>query len=856
MKSDFNVDINLMQLTEVLQDKEPYAALVVSTTGLDNNNCDKHSPTRVQVVQFEFDADMQAYSPSITFNRLVAADIEAVDAAIASAESGGYDAFASACIDPVSYKNQVLDPDLAKGVPEDQRVYTQEEFKKSFDYVMQGLQRDNTTIIANGYEHSQKYLDKIGCGEMLRQMDKQDKVIDQPHLGGEYLHSIGRDDLTKAGTGTLENVRNALTPVPPAVEKRFATPDVLKDFKELSKEDFLDAHKNISEQAYKMKVRDDEFRAAKATAPERIDVINQMITSYGREHNLLESAHIQRMRQNEAQRFGAASERGRQKYQNSSVEAKIKTQIEMGNIDRDAVLEGNSEYQRLMEAMHGDHGNKGVVFVHIATSGLNNPQGNETGLPMQFAARAIAINPDGEGFILDKEHSRAFKFFMELPPETVLKAEEQAKQKGGFDVFKDAGVSPDEVREGGKGMKEATFVNYVDTFFKQYADYDIVVLGGGKGNEDKAFFQKALQSICNLDVINKDTIDFTSATVAYSLLTTEGEIPDNAIFKDNTTTGFGIRQVGNAIGVEVKDTTTKLLAATIATDKLYTQYLELNPEISASKEEVKTEPERAEQNAPTDARETVDDFVEVDEPVTPVQENNEEPDFADEDEGYDNTYTENDEEADREAFEDSLAADDVEEDAPATPTPVQETKKQPEAPAPAEVQRPARPERPERRQVQEVTERPKRVEPAPAPKADVNNDMIASLLATITQQNETIARQNEVILEQSKTIASQDEKLFKAFELVLNQQKEQNAIVKAALINQARTAPKDKVIPLAPLKGSTLDKLEQIKDNIDKICEDVPDKVREHLRDANSSITEGQVELETPEKESEPRPVA
>lgn len=847
MKSDFHVDKNLMQLSELLTDKEPYAALVVSTTGLDNKECEKHSPTRVQVVQYEFDDEIKQYAPSITFDKICAADIEAVDAAIAVAQGGGYDVFASAEIDPVSYRNQVLDPDLSKGVPEDQRVYSKEDFANAFNYVMQGLQHDNTTIIANGYEHSIKYLDKIGCADRLQQMYDADKVIDQPHLGGEYLKSLGRDDLVKGGSATLENVRNAVTPVPPAV-KKFDPAEIAKDFKELSKEDFLDAHKNISEQAYKMKVRDDEMRSAKATAHERIGIINSMITTYGRDNHLLEDKHMENMRKNEAQRSGAASERGRQKYQNNSIANKIATQIEMGNIDKDAILEGNSEYNRLMSALHGDNGNKGVLFVHIATSGLNNPQGNETGLPMQFVARAVEIDPNGKGLILDAEHAKGVKFLMKLPPETVLKAEEQAKQRGGFDVFKDAGISSDEFKNNGnrRTLSEAAFISNVKKVFDMFEDYSIVALGGAK-NEEKAFFQKALESICNLDVINKDTINFTQAVTAYSLLTVEGEIPDNAIFKDNPTTGFGIRQVAEAFGTELNGTSDKLVTVIKASSVLYDQYLELNPEIQKAKEETK---------APV--QETLDDFKEVDEPDQPVQEISDtegEPEFADEDEGYDNTYTEEDEEADREKFEDSLI--EPEDDAPA---PISIVKDEPKAEKQPEPEK--RPERVERKPVQQAEERPKRVEPeAPAPvKSEIlGSEQLAALIEanrTIQKQNEMILRQNEVILRQSEIISNQDER----FADMLIQQ---NELLKAVLLDRSSPAPakeqkqeRPKVVPITPIQGDTIDKLEQIKDNIDKICEEVPESVKNHLRDANSSISEGQVELETPKKDVEPRPVA
>lgn len=848
MKSDFHVDKNLMQLEEVLSAKDPYAILVVSTTGLDNKDCDKHSPTRVQLVQYEFDDELKQYGQSITFNKLVAADIEAVNYAIETAKNGGYDTFASAEIDPVSYKNQVENPDLGKngGIPADQKVFTQEEFKQAFEYAMQGLMHENTTIIANGYEHSQKYLAKIGCGEQLQQMQEKGKVIDQPHLGGEFLNRHGRDDLTKAGTATLENVRNFIAPVSPII-KQFEQADIAKDFSTMSKKDFLEAH-NISEHAYDMKVSDNERRNAKATAPERKDVINGMITTIGREKELLESERMSRMRQNESQRFGMASERGKKKYQNASVSQKLNTQIEMGLIDRDAVLDGDSEYHRLMSAIHGDNGNKGVIFVHVATSGFNNPMGNKTGMPMQIVVRAIEIDPNGKGMIISPETAKGVKATMKLPPEVVLKAEEEIKN-GGFDVFKDAGIAIDDMKNGVNTIGEARFVKAVEDIFQKYSpdEYAIIALNGGKDDE-KAFFQKALESICTFDVINAPVIDFTKATSAYSLLTVEGEIPDNKIFGDAPTKGLGIRDVATAIGRDLSDgTSSKILTMAQASDVLYQQYLELNPELLNQKEEVKeTSEEKAEKETSPAPSETLDDFTEVD-----TENPDAEAEFADEDESYDNTYVEDDIDADREAFEDSLIESEIPEAPVADKKPEQTPPEKKEEKA-EEAQEPVR-RHPERRKLHEESERPRRI--APAPEAPKENSDMASLVAALIQQNTILVQQNTqqnaIIAKQSEIIAGHEKSLCDIIQ-------QQNDLLKSIVADRPHAHVKEtqKVVPLKPLEGSVIDKLEQIKDRLNEISDEVSDKVKECLKDANASISEGQAELEEPQKAIDPRPVA
>lgn len=851
MKSDFSID--MIQLEEALTKKEPYAALVVSTTGLDRGNMVRQCATRVQLVQFEYDDELKQYDRSVTFNKLVAADLPMVNAAIATAENGGYDVFASAGIDPVSYKAQIENPDLFKkgGIPADQKVLTQAEFKQAFDYTMQGMERDNTTIIANGTDFAIKYLDKLGCADKLRAMQEQGKVIDQPHLGAEYLHKHGRDDLLSYGTAKLEAVRNFLTPPSNAV-KQFDKPELAGDFKSMSKEDFLKVHK-VSERAYDLKVKDVAFRETKATAMERVDIINQFITAVGREKEMLEPERMTRVRESEKHRYDAASERGKQKYRNASVEAKLNTLKEMGKLDTDAVDKGDSEYHKLMEAVHGDKGNKGIAFVHIATSGLDNPKGNATGLPMQLVLHVFDINKDGSG--LDGSTHKGKKITMKLPPEVVLKAEEEIKN-GGFDVFKDAGVDINEMKNGSKNLvSENVFVQTIDNLFKQFdpKEYPIVALSAD--SEGKAFFQKSLESICTFDVINAPVIDFTKATAEYTyLMSKDGE--KNALFGDNNVKNLGIRDVAQCLDIDISTGTSGKVSAMIqAVAELYQQNLELHPDlINKGKEEVKEESvketkAKTEKPAPEPAvkesAESLDDFVEVDEPDA-------EPEFADEDEGYEDTFIEEEDDPEREAFEAALANDE-EPSAPAPEEKKPEPKPEQSSPAPEKKQEEKK-EQPERRH----PERPKRaVAPAPeapAPSGDMNS-IIAALIQQNTRQSELIAQQSQIIAQQSEVIAKNDERLFTLLQ-------QQNDLIKSAFLQQDRSpAPtpvrrQSRVIPMKSLEGTPNEKLEQIKDNINSICEDVPDKVKNCLKDANASISEGQAELDKPEKVSEERNIS
>lgn len=121
MKGKFYAPAELMQLDETLKEHQPYAALVVSTTGLDNSEFSEHSPTRVCMKQYEWDEPTKFYRESINFDKMVQAPQEAVLAALKEAEKeNGYDVFKNGGIDKEAY---------VKG----EGVLSVDDFKKEFD---------------------------------------------------------------------------------------------------------------------------------------------------------------------------------------------------------------------------------------------------------------------------------------------------------------------------------------------------------------------------------------------------------------------------------------------------------------------------------------------------------------------------------------------------------------------------------------------------------------------------------------------------------------------------------------------------------------------------------------------------
>lgn len=850
MKSDFHVNKNLMQLNEVLSEHEPYAVLVVSTTGMDNKDCDKHSPTRVQLVQFEFDSELKQYTESISFNKLVAADIEAVNAAIANKEAGAYDAFGNAEIDADSYKAQVEDLSLAAKTPEDQRVLSQEKFKKVFEYAMTAIQHDGTTLLVNGFEHSRKYLAKIGCADQLTEIARAGNTIDQPALNAEYLSSHG---ITDKKSVPLEMIRNAFMPEP-------NIPTILdENGKEVPAEP--------------------DPREAKATASERVQIINQLVTAYGREQGILENEHLAYLRERTEKQRQAASERAKRRYDNSPIQRKVATQVEMNLIDRDAVLDGDSQYQKLMDALSGESGKKGVAFVHIATSGMQNPRGSETGLPMQLFVRVVPVDEEGKG--LDASKSSGFNFYMNVPKSVVLQAEKQAKA-GKFDVFKDAGIDPEQYKSGvitmpnGKQSKvysEAEFTKIVSTLFSpEKVDpekYAIIALGG-KG--EQAFFQKALASICTDSIVNAPTIDAVQAIAEYALLTVEGRIEENVLFDSKTDVkGFGIRDVAEALGKELNGTGDKVNALFMAVSAMYNQYLELTKEDRQQEEEAEKKPVKAEEKA--------DDFLEVDEIEVPMAEGFaeetsegvpdegvpeaeesefEEFDFADED-GFDGeTYSEEPQEEQpteldaREQFE----FDGIEEFFTAAEGGSKKNKE--EENREAESDNKVIPLRPTRKKDDAPAERPSRRMPEPKPTLEQVSSDVQALYAIIAKQSEQIAQQSATIQRLSEITAQQAEQANTRMFGVLQQQNELMKTVVMQSFQQAqhRPTPSRMKAEQKKFEGDVMERLEQIKDAISDICGEVPQKVSEYLHEANASISDGQQELESPKKTAEPKPVA
>lgn len=189
MKSNFYAAPNLMMLEETLKKHEPYAVINVSTTGLDNSEFDKHSPTRVCVQEYVWDDKTKKYEEGLAFDKMVKCGDEALQKAL---EPNAYDVFENGGIDREAY---------IKG----ENVLEQAEFAKAYSDFMESLKKE-TMLIANGASFAKHYLDKIECGDSLQDKIDNYKLLDQTHLTKEYFT---KNNVSSAKT-TLEAMRDYL----------------------------------------------------------------------------------------------------------------------------------------------------------------------------------------------------------------------------------------------------------------------------------------------------------------------------------------------------------------------------------------------------------------------------------------------------------------------------------------------------------------------------------------------------------------------------------------------------------------------------------------------------------------------
>lgn len=852
MKGKFFAPTNLMQLKETLEAHKPYAALVVSTTGLDNASFSEHAPTRICLSQFEYDGEINQYKETVTFDKLVQAPQAAIDEAIKNATS--YDVFVNGGIDKEAY---------LKG----ENVLSAESFKEEFKTLMTALKQDNTTLILNGgLRHCEHYMEKIDCADDIREIAEAGKALDQTRLTQEYFQE---SDIS--GNATLENLRNSMLHSP---TNSFANDkEKMTDFIKLSKDEFLKTYPYVSEKSYNLTAKDKANRENKIIGGDnRIKVISNFITKYGRDEKVLEPEWEAYQRESAAAYVTGLSEKGKKNYKENNFSGKFSTLIASGKLNPDDIMQGESEFQKLMDTASGKNGKKGIVVIHAATTGFEAGSiPRSTGFPIQFVAVAYE-SKDGK---LDISRNKGCSIKIEAPARSLIRAEENLKKPNGYNTFAEAGMSFEEYKAGKNVEPRDAAIKRINDFFKKYPpeDYAIIAIGGTKGT-DKSFTQTCMQNLANFPMCEAPYIDFAQVIKEYSFLACHDDTyPKNVLFDENKMNGkaFGLKDVAEANGInDIRGTAKKCIFVANLINKLEQQQIELfHPEKLVEKVN-----KEIDENI-----QTVEATKTKTEQTKAVSEMNEDEAFI-EGNGYDNISTEPTKaeleraeyEAQNQAFIESIGAvtegigggvanrehgnlySDKKNDTVSIVT-AKEVQKVGEASIPHISEAPQNRfhHRESAKDVPQNTDEVRRIrvseEKANARKNSerpTRNVMQGVEKLDINRLIDVIVTQSEMISTQGAIIAEQNAKLFEVL-------KEQNELMKTVLDNskQFEMQKSVEVMPLASDKqldaknnGDYINYLETIKEQIGSIREQFPTEVGNHLAEANKSLSKGQKEIE------------
>lgn len=521
MKGTFFASSDLKQLENTLKEHEPYAVLIVSTTGIDKEGeFEDNYPTRVVMKQFEFDKQTKSYQSDFTFDKMVEAPEEAVKHAIENIDS--YDVFTNGGIDKDSY---------IRG----DNVLSVENFRKDFQTAINAVKESNSTLIINNESHAIHFLDKIQSADTLKELKDNNKTLDQTNLTKAYFH---KHDVK--GKTTLEALRNYKMSSPKSSLLNANDKKLLDDFSMFTKKEFLTEHPNITESIYDITQKDIDRRSAKIIGGEqRIAVISNFIEDYGREEKILENEYITNMRENDAAKIQQWSERGKEEYRNSDIDAKFNTLINKNIIKPEKILAGDSQFHKLIDAIEkGD--NKGIMIIHTATTGFEINNGKrDTGFPIQFAASVYSRNQDGT---VDMTRAKATMMQIQAPSRSIMRAEENIR-KGKYNTFKEAGIDLEEYKAGKNVLSQEQAQEKINTVFKMFPpkDYTLVTISGD-------FAQKSLQHLGNFSVNEKESIDAAQAIKEYGYLASHNEEykQDIALFDINKVSKFSLEDIAQS----------------------------------------------------------------------------------------------------------------------------------------------------------------------------------------------------------------------------------------------------------------------------------------------------------------------
>lgn len=776
MKGNFSLD-NLLQLANLektLSNHEPYVVMSISATGVNDATFSEHYPTRVTAQEYVYDDEVKNYVKGVrVFDEMVKCSEESLQHALNS----NYDVFVSSGIDREAY---------IRG----ENVLSISDFQKQFGLFMSGT-KENTKIITNNTDFCIQVLDKVNCGDMLREAQANHTLLDQPTLTAEYfdIHRIN-------ASSRLENLNNVLQGRP------------------------------ATEAATKIVGLD-----------KRNDITSRFVAMYGAEKGILPNQYESLHYEQASQYIQSISEQGKSNYRNATFERKLEILLKSGVLT-DAVLDRNSDchLNKLLDVYDNKNGIKGVTIMQSASSGFKAGDA-----PMQVSIVVL----DCENGSLNDKPKKVLSMDITIDNESLSAAVSQAKS-GQFDAFAYTGINMQAYLEGkateanGTPSKDKLVVSQdkaleeLYKFFKNLNlnEYPILTNGIARNDPQHGWSQNNLAKIGNLPAFDAPFIDVAQVIKEYSYRAYYDEAyPNNALidvtaWDENKT--FALQEVAKEAGAEreMAHTLEKVFAMAGIAESIFNQQNEMKLEL----EQQKTAPSIAVQADLTDRH--------GEEQATPVAEPSLKDnsysgeyegeykssyDFASSD-GYTNVsdaiskvtaddksissaHTLSVSEVEAIPEEQRLAAEQEDDLIYAAPAPISESEPQKELPS------------------KESTNKE-------APVVSQPSYDLSALVVAITAQTEAIKEQNNILMAQNTALMSAFEK--------------QNNILNSAL---DMLTDKDGV----NLDNSTIkQRLELVKEQLAAISDDVHSKtLRNSLSSANELIQKGQKALE---QELNPQP--
>ncbi len=289
-------DGNLKMLEDTIRNHKDYCVFGIATTGIDDGETE-HYPAKIVLKKMKYDVTARLYAEDYSLNLTVKAPDTAVSAAL---ENERYDALKEAGIDKDEY---------VKGI----NVKSIEETQNEIKYFLSSL-GDTVMIAQSNIDFSKKYLEKIGCENIINNRN----VIDFTKLLKEYFE--GKDDSLK----------------------RFSLDSVSKYIKAPS----------LTEQDLSVK---------------KVNLANDIITYIGKQEDIVSkmAEHIQAEDKKKKAEYDAFVEEGKAKYANAGYKDKFDMLINRSNLQTD--VKNQKDLNTLQDTLKN---NKDYCVLQIATTGF------------------------------------------------------------------------------------------------------------------------------------------------------------------------------------------------------------------------------------------------------------------------------------------------------------------------------------------------------------------------------------------------------------------------------------------------------------------------------------------------------